>query len=236
MHTCVQGTVLDVLCLPQEVLLAAVLFEPLFTWGKLPFTFKSRPHNHTFSLFYSDRGPVQVSVLYARDECVEGLKSVNLLLSSHRFSRLVQGLKLVTSLTSMSHFSPWTMQTLIHLVVFLLVLSLCHAAWGCLILLDMGHLPTLLSLSGSMMPIFTSEWGRESMHISPTFPLRQLSDCTCTSSLSHCVSPLTGFDCFFSTGLSDIGVNKGKRARCQWLSYYCQLWMNNLLSNWYPCS
>ena len=103
--------------------------------------------------------------------CVEGLKSVNLLLSSHRFSWLVQVLKPVTSLTSMSHFSPWTMQTVIHLVVFLLVLSLCHAAWGCLILLDMGHLPTLLSLSGSMMPIFTSEWGRESMHISsPHFP------------------------------------------------------------------
>lgn len=191
MHTCVHGRVLDVLCLPQEVLLAAVLFEPLFIWGKLPFTFKSGPHNHTFSLFYSDRWPVQVSVPWARDECVEGLKSVNLC------CRSVQGLKLVSSLTSMSHFSPWTMQTLIHLVVFLLVLSLCHAAWGCLILLDMGHLPTLLSLSGSMMPIFTSEWGRESMHISLTFPLQQLSDCTCTSSLSHCVSQLTGFNCFF---------------------------------------
>lgn len=104
------------------------------------------------------------------------------------------------SLTSMSHFSPWTMQTLIW-PVFVLVLPLCHAAWGCLTLFNMAHLPTLQRLRFTM-PIFTSEWGRALAHFSTVFP-RLFSHWP--SSLSRCVSPLTGSNHLSLTQLSDLG-------------------------------
>ena len=45
--------------------------------------------------------------------------------------------------------------------LFLLAPLLWHIAWDCLTLLSMGHLPTLLSLSGSTVLICTFEWGLE---------------------------------------------------------------------------
>lgn len=124
------------------------------------------------------------------------------------------------------------MQTLIQLV-FLFLLSLCHAAWGCLILFDAGYPPTLLPLTGSVMPIFSSEWGTRPSQVFLTLPSGLLSYCICTSSQHHSI--LLTLITFSSQDWVTGWGEWGQKSKMQDIPT-CQLWINNLVFNFYPCS
>lgn len=119
------------------------------------------------------------------------------------------------------------MHTLFQLV-FLLVLSYSNAALGCSTILNMGHLPILLSLNGSVMPIYTFEWGGEPVHpphpphhhLPPPLLHKQLDSLSITTERIYWA--------FMQAWV----VNAGIRETYQGFSSLC---INNSHSNCYPC-